>query len=445
MKKAFLILMVTVAVTACLYGCSEKNAEPTVEPVSEEPVSEEPVSEEPSAEEDKEPTAEDHGGAEVAGEAGSLAESVNSFNRKLYESYGEEGNLFYSPFSIASALALTKLSAKGETEEEIRNVLSIEDEQAFLKEMQTLSEGERSEKAYFDSASALFIDSSLNLSPDYEKAFKEPAEEYFGGEFKTLDFRGDLSGAKKEIKDFVSDKTEGMISDYESSAGVDTVADILNAVYFYGEWEDKFDHSDTFKELFHGKAGDTDVEMMHKNRESFRYVSDMDGIKAVALPYSEGNYEMDVLVWADEEKEDYSALFKDGAEERVLKALDDAEKTELGTLAIPKFSMDLELDGLKEKLEGMGMKKAFTNEADFSLLAENLKITDISHRAKVEVDEEGSRAAAVTEIMMTLTSVMPEEKPQEDFIADRPFVFLIRDRRSGVILFTGRVNDIIEA
>ena len=390
--------------------------------------------ESPSGEEDK-------GDTGVTGETGSLRKAVNSFNRSLYATFEEDGDAFYSPFSLVSALALTKLSAKGETAEEIGKALSIEDEGEFLEEMKLYNERKQGEKAFLNSANALFIDKSLNLSPGFAEDFKKQAEEYFRGEFKALDFKGDLEGAKKEISAFVKDKTEGMISDYDPVAGNQTVADILNAVYFYGEWQEKFESNDTFKETFHGKGGDRDVEMMHMSGESFRYVSDVKGIKAVALPYAGGDYEMDILLKKDEDKKDCSGLL-DGSEEEVLKALDEAPETELRILIIPKFNMDLKIEELKKKLESLGIKRAFTDEADFSLLAENLKISDISHRAKVEVDEEGSRAAAVTEIMMELTSAAPTDLPEEEFIADRPFIFFIRDRKSGIILFTGRINDL---
>ncbi len=474
MKKIMLSILAVMVYTVSLAGCSGREipapaespvnietAEPSAAETGEEETyseaeepaeggqgaeAEEPVKEEQSAEAE-EPAKEEQSPEETGGDAvmtketGELRKAVNSFNRSLYTAYGEEGNIFYSPFSLFSALALTKLSAKGETAEEIEKALSIDDDRELLEEMKAYNGRKQQKNAYFNSANALFIDGSLKLSPGYTEDFKKPAEEYFRGEFKTLDFRGDLEGAKKEISGFVKDKTEGMISDYDPAVSIQTVADILNAVYFYGEWQDKFSSQDTFTDTFHGREGDTDAEMMHKDRESFRYVSDVKGIKAVALPYGNGDYEMDILIRKEDDKKDYSGLF-DGSEEEVLKALDNAPETELRSLMIPKFNMDTELDELKERLKSLGIRRAFKDEADFSLLAENLKITDVSHRAKVEVDEEGSRAAAVTEIVMELTSMAPDDGPEEEFIADRPFVFFIRDRESGIILFTGRVNDI---
>ncbi len=455
MKKTILMLIIAaMTVTGCANGQIPEAVEETEVPAEAEAPEEAEAPAEAEAPEETEAPAETPSEAEApeetdvpeeAAEAApgeALKTAVNSFDRKLYENSGEKGNLFYSPFSIVSALALSELAAKDDTAEEILNVLSIKDEQGFREELKQFSEKEKTDSAYFESANALFIDKSLTLSPGYEQDFKEPAEEYFKSGTESLDFAGDLKGAKERISSFVNEKTEGMIADYESTVTKDTVADILNAVYFYGEWMKKFEAEDTFKETFYGDTSEKEVEMMHMFRERFRIVPDLKGIKAVALPYAGDRYEMDILLLSASDKKDLSLLFKEATLEEVLDALDSAEEVSLSRLFIPRFQMDLTYDGLKETLQKMGMKKAFTDQADFSLLADDLYVTDISHRAKVEVDEEGSRAAAVTEMMMSLTSVGPTEEKEEEFIADKPFIFYIRDRESGVILFTGRVNDI---
>ena len=368
-----------------------------------------------------------------------MKQAINEFSRKLYDEYGNEDNLFFSPFSICSAIALSDLAANGETAEGINEALSIKDFEAFKEEMKGFYHKEQKESAYFKSANGLFIDKDLKLSPDYEEKFVKPAREYFDGEFRQVDF-GDTDNVKKEITAWVNDATEGMISDYQAGADKNTVADILNAVYFYGEWQHSFSHNDTFEETFHGKNKDTETEMMHKDDVTLPYFSDENGLKAVALPYKDSSYEMDLIMYADPEKKDLTAVFQELSPSDVLEKLDNAEETELGSLVIPKFKQDLTLNGLKEVLRKLGMEAAFSGSADFSNLSENLTISDISHRAMVEVDEEGSRAAAVTEIMMGLTA-LPYDEPKEEFIADRPFVYIIRDRESGVILFMGRYTE----
>ncbi len=368
-----------------------------------------------------------------------LKQAVNDFSEKLYNAYDGEKNLFFSPFSIESAVSLADLAAEGDTAEGIEKALEIKDFDGFKAGMKKFDSREQSESAYLKTANGLFIDKSLSLSSGYAEDFEKPAKEYFGGEFRQMDFK-DVSSAREEINAWVKDATEDMIPDYRSSVDSDTVADILNAVYFYGEWEKKFAYNDTWKETFHGLSGDKDTDMMHMSKKEFRYFSAENGIKAVALPYAESSYEMDLIMYADPEKKDVSGIFKEVPAQDILDELDRAEKVKLINLIIPKFKLDLELDGLKEKLISFGMEKAFSNEADLSKLADNIKLTDICHRAVLEVDEEGSRAAAVTEVMVVLTALPPDDGPKEEFIADRPFVFFIRDRESGVILFTGRFS-----
>ena len=374
--------------------------------------------------------------------AGIMKKSVNSFNWDLFEKCDPEENLFYSPYCLVSALALTDLCAAGTTKEEIEKGLYIDDYAGFLGEYKGFNEREQSKTAYLNTANGIFIDSSLKLSTSYEEVFKEPAKECFNGEFRNVDFKNDLDGAKDEISSWVNDATEGMIPDYDPGAKKDTVADILSAVYFYGEWQSKFLADDTFPESFHGTKGDNEVDTMHMSESYFRYVENSNGITAIALPYEGSRYEMDILMQADPEDKDAPAPKDKETVEEVLNALDNAVETEIYTLALPKFKLDLKIDGLKEKLQSMGMKTMFTENADLSGLADNIMISDICHRAVVEVDEEGSRAAAVTEVMASVTSVMVEDKPLIEFIVDKPFIFLTRDWESGVILFTGRINDI---
>ena len=413
------------------------SGESTVEPASEE-VTEEPASEETPTEPASVESTEEEGEYTESGDTGEMKQAINEFSRKLYNEYGKEDNLFFSPFSICSAIALSELAARGETAEGINKALSIKDFDAFKEGMKSFYNREQKESAYFRTANGLFIDKSLNLSPDYEEKFAKPAEEFFDGDFRQVDFR-DTDTVKREISEWVKDATEEMIPDYQPGVDRDTVADILNAVYFYGEWQYRFSHNDTWEESFHGKDKDSDIEMMHMDDVSLCYFSDKDGLKAVALPYMDSSYEMDLIMYTDPEKKDLSAVFEDSSPSDILERLDSAEKTKLGSLVIPKFKQDLTLSGLKDALIKMGMGAAFSGEADFSYLSEDLTISDICHRAVVEVDEEGSRAAAVTELMVGLAS-LPIDEPKEEFIADRPFVYVIRDRESGVILFMGRFS-----
>lgn len=452
MKKIIVMGLLGV-IALCIWGCSSsKNnsqavgkgeASDSSAEASSEAQSSEAVETEASAESTEASDASEEGGRDSAelAEAESMDDSiknaVNSFNWKLYKAAGEE-NIFYSAYSIESALAMTDLGADGETKSAMESVLGIEDLESFEQQYKLFRDKETSETAKLTTANSIWIDKSLTLADNAETDFLKPAEFYFGGELKTVDFKNGIDAVKSEITEWVNEKTENLIEGYESQADSDTVADILNAVYFYGEWQDKFSADNTFKEDFNGSSEKSSVDMMHLDDGYFRYLDDKDGVTGLAVPYSNSNFEMDIFMSSDESS-DISKVFTGDNADGIFEALDSAEETEV-EFALPKFTMDLKFDGLKKALSDMGMEVAFSENADFSKIAENLMISDIAHQAKIEVDEEGSRAAAVTEEIMKVTSAMPMEKAE--FKVNRPFLFVIRDKESGVIVFTGRVNNL---
>ena len=334
---------------------------------------------------------------------------------------------------------MADLAADGESKSEIESALGIDDLQTFAEQYKLLREKEIVDTAKITTANSIWIEKSLELAENADEDFNKPAKFYFDGEFKTVDFKNNFSAVNSDISNWVKENTGNLIEDYESSANSDTVADILNAVYFYGEWQNKFEADDTYKQDFKGKSATNSVDMMHSDDSSFRYLAECNGITALALPYSGSEIEMDILMSSDEDRDISEAFATDKADE-IFEALDKADETDI-KLTVPKFTMDYSFDDLKTKLENLGIKEAFSESADFSKLAKNLMVTDISHRARVEVDEEGSRAAAVTEMTFETTAVAPIMNKTE-FTVDRPFIFVIRDKESGVIFFTGRVVDL---
>ncbi|SKC01329.1 serpin B [Lachnospiraceae bacterium] len=457
MKKKWLSgIMAGIFLTGVLGGCAdqgqdftgtlpdESSTEISLDAPSEVPsavpveVSEEKTEEESTLNPDFSPVSGD-----IKAEGWSeLKKSVNLVNWDLYAAQNDKDNLFYSPFSIVSAMALSDLAAKGETKAQLESGLHIDDKDAFCQDMKEYMAGnDASETTYFRIANAVWLNKDLELSDSAEADFIKPAEEYFGGSFEKADFAGDLEGAKADISKWVSDKTDGFIPNYEPGATADTLADLMNAIYFYGEWEKKFEADDTSDGTFHGTDGDTTQEMMNLFEGSMAYVENKDGITALAMPYADSNLEMDILMTADEGKK-LSEVFDASKAEAVFDELDAAERKKLGHLQLPKFTMEKSLNNLPEIFKAMGMEVPFTDNADFSGLAEDMKISGIQHEAKIEVDEEGSRAAAVTEVMLGLTSALDEPEDKIDFIVDRPFIYVIRDREQGIILFTGRMNNL---
>ena len=450
--KKIIVMCILGAMSLCLWACSSAKKEElpeitatgateasetaSTEAKVSEAASTEAASTEAASTEEASTEAQE---SQVTGELDdTLKNAINGFNWKLYEEAGDK-NIFYSAYSIESAIAMADLGADGETKSEIESVLGIDDLQKFSEQYKIFRERENSDTAKLTTANSVWIDKSLKLADNVDEDFNKPAENYFGGELKNADFKNDSEKVKKEISDWVKEKTENLIPDYQSIAGKETVADIINAVYFYGEWQDKFKADDTHSQEFKGKNKTATVDMMQNDNGNFRYLAEKDGVTALALPYSGSSVEMDILMSADASKNITDLLKADNAE-GIIEALDASSETDVD-LSLPKFSMDITFDGLEDALKKLGMNAAFGGSADFSKIAADLKVSGINHKAKVEVDEEGSKAAAVTEMMMETTAFMPGDEKVE-FTVDRPFVFVIRDKESGVILFTGRVLDL---
>ncbi len=372
-----------------------------------------------------------------------LSKTVNSFNWDYYAVRDHSDNLFYSPLGISAALSMTLYGAGGNTRSELEKVLNISDIDGFFSELDSFINEEYGEDTELCIADSVWTDKTALDQAGVDPDFSEDLKEKIGADVKTVDFANDSAGAANEIKEWVNDKTEGFIPDYSSSADENTVMDIINAIYFCGKWETEFMKEDTFEQDFRGNKTSS-VEMMHMNNEDYRYL-EQNGFKGVELPYKDSTLAMDIMMplddddtgagskWAElstEEKEDF------------IEKLSDAEEEEIAILQLPKFDMDLTAPELKEDLQKLGIKDAFDpGNADFSGIAPHMFISDISHRAKIEVDEEGSRAAAITEIEMAVTAVAIQDDPVY-FICDRPFVYVIKDRKTGVILFTGLVNSL---
>ncbi|MBO6133909.1 MAG: hypothetical protein J6P05_06215 [Lachnospiraceae bacterium] len=390
--------------------------------------------------------------AVAASDIEGMSKSINSFNWSLYKEANPDSNIFYSPYSIASALILADLGAEGQTKAEIEKTLNISDLAVFLQSAHDYAAKQHG-TTKISNASALWLDKSLELSENYEEDFEKPARESLDADFHQADFKNDLDTIKEEIKAWVNENTDGMISNYESIVAKDTIASLLNAIYFYGEWMEPFDANDSYDSFFFGTKDRQETRMMRHVDIDLRYVPDFNGISALALPYSDGDLEMDIFIPntppkrapRDEESAE-AAAGKDigeiwgGFEDELLRELDNAEKTKISTLILPKFQMDSTFEGLKDALKNMGLKNAFSDNADFNRLAKLMKLSDIAHKAKIEVDEEGSRAAAVTEITIELLGMAPTDEETIDFIVNQPFIYMIRDRSNGLVLFMGRVN-----
>jgi serpin B len=372
----------------------------------------------------------------------SLVEGNSAFAFDLYQPLKEEeGNLFYSPFSISLALAMTYAGARGETAEQMADTLQFLLDQDRLHpafnwlDAELASRGEGAE-GKDGQGFRLNIVNAIWGQKDYEflSDFLDVLAENYGAGLRILDFMTETEKSRLAINDWVYDQTEECIEDLipQGAIGALTRLVLTNAIYFNAAWAYPFNEDMTADGPFYLLDGGQLVVPMMKQTESFGY-TEGEGYQAVELLYDGGELSMVILL---PEAGKFEAFEKGLQAQQVSDIISVLQPTEVA-LTMPRFEFDSEFS-LKDTLAEMGMPIAFTENADFSGMTgkPELLISDVVHKAFVAVDEAGTEAAAATAVPMELTAV-PE--PPLEVTIDRPFIFLIRDIKTGSVLFVGRV------
>ena len=339
-------------------------------------------------------------------------------------------NVVVSPFSASMALGMTLNGAGGGTFDAMRSTLGFEGlsqeeiNAAYRGLLDVL--GDLDPAVRFDVANAIWANREVAFHP----AFFDAVAQAFDATAEARDFRDPATLA--DINGWVRSNTGGLIDSILDALDPDLAMLLVNAIYFEGSWTTRFDPADTRRQAFTREDGTTvQVDMMHLDGVELP-MGGGDGYAAVELPYGGRAYSMVVLVpWGDGTARDLIAGLDADAWDAVLDGL---APREVDLLALPKF--ELEWDGwLNDALKAMGMDVAFDGRADFSRMSDAALCIDfVRQKTFIEVDEEGTRAAAVTAVGVRPTSF-------NGVVADRPFVFAIRERLSGTILFTGVVGD----
>lgn len=370
-----------------------------------------------------------------------FAEKMNDFAYRLLERLEDSENIFFSPYSISCAISMLDNCASGDTKKEIEKMLGVKDLEDWNANLKYFQNSFNDNKAVLNTANGMWLQENIEWKDTAQEQVLKPLAFYYDTELKKVDFA--KAETKEEINQWIADKTDNMIKNMIAEMPSDVVMCLANAVYFNGEWQCKFTKEETSQQKFYGSKKTSTIDMMSKNNVYFRY-TEQGGIKAVELPYGEGSIAMDLLLPMEKNGKNIQELFaKLTPEEKngLFAELSEAEDTALSKLALPKFQMEYEERNLEEVLRDLGMVKSFTKEADFSLLGDGLYADKVMHKAKIEVDEEGSKAAAATVILMRETCMLPPEDSKE-FVADQPFLFIIRDTTTGTILFMGSVQDL---
>jgi serpin B len=374
----------------------------------------------------------------------SLVDGNSAFAFNLYQVLKEEaGNLFYSPYSISAALAMTYAGARGETEQQMATALSFDLPQAQLHPAFNLLEQElarRGEGAKGKDSEGfrLHVTNDLWGQKDYTflSEFLDTLAENYGAGLRPLDFIGAPDESRLIINDWISEQTEGRIEDLIPPGVINILTRLVltNAIYFNAAWQYPFDEEATRDGPFYLlEGGEVTVPMMSQT-ENHGY-AEGDGYQAVEMWYDGDELSMVILL----PDSGHFKEFEESLDAELVSGIIDALEYGQVALTMPKFEFEADFL-MKETLMEMGMPVAFTEQADFSGMTGNrdLHIAEVIHKAFVSVDEAGTEAAAATAVVMEATA-MPME-PVEVTV-DRPFIFLIRDIETNAILFLGRVMD----
>lgn len=367
-----------------------------------------------------------------------LVESGNNFGFTLLQKVNEsetDKNVFLSPLSVSIALGMTLNGAREETFDMMRSTLEYEGltqeeiNRNYLSLIRLLQGLDK--KVIFEIANSIWYRNELTV----QKQFISDNQTYFDAEIAAMDFED--PGSVDRINRWVSDKTHQKIQSIIDKLDPNLVMLLVNAIYFKGTWSYEFEKDKTHDDLFVRGDGSSVPCSMMMQTGSFNYLH-TEQYQAVDLPYGDGDFSMTIIrpndgIGIDE----LIATFDQSRMQSIISGFN----ISTGTIEMPKFKLELKYT-LNDILKSMGMEIAFIPEmADFSgidsINGRHLFISEVKHKTFVDVNEEGTEAAAVTSVGVGTTSIGDEFY----FRADRPFLFLIKENRSQTVLFIGKVAD----
>ena len=350
------------------------------------------------------------------------------------------GNIFFSPYSISTCLAMTYAGARGDTEKQMAEVLHFSRDQkqlhASFERLREQLEAGKQEGIELNIANALWTQAGY----PFRRAFIEMVARKYQANLNQANFLMEAEAARQEINQWVRERTQEKINEIlpPSSVGPLTRLILANAIYFKGLWAKPFEESATSTEPFHlSSTRKTPVPLMH-HFDEVKYMEESE-FQVVELPYK--GYGLSMVLFLPREL--HLSRMEDRLNESLLsRSLAQLRKREV-EIFLPRFKLEFGLE-LQDTLAGMGMPDAFREgKADFSGMTKTneLWISGIYHKAWGEVNEEGTEATAATIVDMVGCISMTSPPPPPVFRADHPFIFLIRDVHTGTILFLGRLTN----
>jgi serpin B len=371
-------------------------------------------------------------------------EAVNSFAFDFFKGLNKEseGNLFISPYSIFTALAMTYEGARNETAEEMASVLNIEqDNDSFHQYMKGLYEYLNENAEYnISTANAMWVRENFELLQDYIDVIQN----FYSGEASVVDFSNPVK-ASDLINSWIENKTNNLIKDLISPSAINpalTMLVLTNAIYFKGIWQTQFDEVNTTDRDFVVSDGNNvtvPTMRLTQTEDIFNYTETED-LQILELPYTGDGVSMVILLPKD--GVDMADVINSIDEESYSNWIDSLNESYVD-IYLPKFKFETSYL-LNDYLIDLGMQNAFSGQADFSGIdgRPDLSIDSVIHKAFIEVNEEGTEAAAATAVIMTLTiNGHDTDDSRIVFDCDHPFLFLIQHKDTGTILFLGSVNN----
>ena len=366
-----------------------------------------------------------------------MVNNNNSFAFSLYNKTMGMNSRVVSPLSVTYLMSMLANGADGETQQQILATLGWAGEGIQQPSLQDINDyshmliekTERLDKAVtVEIANYVAVNKEFKLNSKFQKSVER---DYKAG-VESLNFTS--PSTLKRINDWCNDRTHGMIPSIINELDPDAVSYLMNAIYFNGTWKDKFSKEETKQEMFRGYTRDIQyVDMMHRHGEYF--YADGDGYSAVSIPYGNGAFRMTVILPSEGSfLRDVMASMDGGKFQALQRSM---EKCNVD-LKIPRFTTEVDLP-LNDIISALGAPLIFSPQADFSQFARgDFYVSKMFQKAKIEVSEEGTKAAAVTAAIMMMSAMRPEKKRNVVFHADSPFAYIISENSTGSIYFMGQ-------
>jgi serpin B len=359
-------------------------------------------------------------------------ESSNAAALRMFAQLSKPGkDMFFSPYSISQALGMTYAGARANTAAEIAAALGFSDAGSTAKNMSAIAAALAANNGEnkIETANSFWAQDGVAFLPEYLKVLGDS----YGAEAHTENFSDNVKAAS-DINGWVSKETQKLIPEVLPASAIDALTRLIlvNSIYFKGVWQDKFLKEDTRNDTFHGPVNSI-LPFMHSSKRC-RY-ADINGVQVLEKNYKGGEFAMQILL---PDKADGLAQLEASLSDKGLSQYTTGLAEVPVELSLPKFKSDFSIM-LNEPLIALGIKDAFSVEkADFSGMdgKTDLYISKVMHRAVVDVDEEGTKAAAATAVVMKLKAMHARITPVV-FNADHPFVYVIRHIPTGTILFMG--------